>query len=75
MGLHFIINQAVESCSRYRKHKLIQKTQVRLLAREDTLEKEAATYFPTSILAWEISPAEEPGRLQCVGATEEPNRT
>ena len=33
---------------------------------EDPLEKEMATY--TSILAWEIPQAEEPGRLQSMGS-------
>ena len=32
---------------------------------EDTLEKEIATH--SSILAWEISWTEEPGRLQSMG--------
>ena len=53
--------------------KLIQKTQVRFLAWEEgepegeALEKEMATYFPTSLLAWEISLAEQPGGLVCGG--------
>ena len=53
--------------------KLIQKTQVRFLAWEEgepegeALEKETATYFPTSLLAWEISLAEQPGGLVCGG--------
>ena len=33
---------------------------------EDPLEKEVAT--PSSILAWEIPWAEEPGRLQSMGS-------
>ena len=36
------------------------------LGREDQLEKEMATHF--SILAWEISWTEEPGRLQSMGS-------
>ena len=40
----------------------MQETQVRSLGWEDPLEKEMATHF--SILAWRISWAEEPGRLQ-----------
>ena len=40
----------------------MQGTWVRSLGREDPLEKEMATY--SSILAWEISWREEPGRLQ-----------
>ena len=38
-----------------------QKTQVRSLAREDTLEKEMATH--SSSLAWRIPWAEGPGGL------------
>ena len=38
-----------------------QETQVRSLGQEDPLEKEMATH--TSILAWSIPLAEEPGRL------------
>ena len=51
----------------------MRKTQVRFLAWEEgepegeALEKEMATYFPTSLLAWEISLAEEPGGLVCGG--------
>ena len=41
-----------------------QKTQVRSLGREDSLEKEMATH--TSILAWKIPETEEPGRLQSI---------
>ena len=42
----------------------MQETQtwVQSLGREDPLEKEMATH--SSILAWEISWTEEPGRLQ-----------
>ena len=39
----------------------MQETQVRSLGREDPLEKEMATH--SSILAWRIPWAEEPGRL------------
>ena len=39
--------------------------QVRSLGREDPLEKEMATH--SSILAWEIPWAEEPGGLQTIG--------
>ena len=58
---------------RYRIHPLwkrlpaMQKTQVRSLAQEDPLEKEMATH--SSILAWEISWTEEPGRQQSMGVT------
>jgi len=40
----------------------MKETQVPSLGREDTLEKEMATY--SSILVWEIPWTEEPGRLQ-----------
>ena len=45
----------------------MQETQmwVRSLGREDSLEKEMATY--SSILAWEVPWTEEPGRLQSMG--------
>ena len=43
----------------------IQETWVRFLGQEDPLEKEMATH--SSILAWEISWTEEPGRLQSMG--------
>ena len=39
--------------------------QVQLLGWEDTLEEEMATH--SSILAWKIPWAEEPGRLQSIG--------
>ena len=41
---------------------------VRSLGQEDPLEKEMATH--SSILAWEIPWAEEPGGLQSVGSRE-----
>ena len=43
----------------------MQETQVRLLGREDPLEKGMATH--SSILAWEIPWTGEPGRLQSMG--------
>ena len=43
-----------------------QETQVRSLGQEDPLEKEMATH--TSILAWSIPMAEEPGRLRSIGS-------
>ena len=43
----------------------MQETQVQSLGWEDALEKEMATY--SSILVWEISWTEEPGRLQSRG--------
>ena len=42
------------------------ETWVRSLGREDALEKEMATH--SSILAWRISWAEEPGGLQSMGS-------
>ena len=42
------------------------ETQVRSLVREDSLEKEMATY--SSTLAWKIPWTEEPGRLQAMGS-------
>ena len=43
----------------------MHETQVRFLDREDPLEKEMATH--SSILAWRIPRAEEPGRVQSMG--------
>ena len=43
----------------------MQKMQVQSLAQEDSLEKEMATH--SSILAWEIPWAEQPGGLQSMG--------
>ena len=42
------------------------ETWVQSLGRKDPLEKEVATH--SGILAWEISWAEEPGGLQCMGS-------
>ena len=44
----------------------MQETRVQSLGREDLLEKEMGTH--SSILAWEISWTEEPGRLQSTGS-------
>ena len=46
----------------------MQETRVRVLGREDPLEKELATH--SSILAWRISWTEEPGGLQSRGLRE-----
>ena len=43
----------------------MQETKFRSLGREDPLEKEMTIH--SSILFWEISWIEEPGRLQSVG--------
>jgi len=44
----------------------MQEMQVQSLGREDPLEKEMTTH--SSILAWEISRTEEPGRLESMGS-------
>jgi len=44
----------------------LQETRVQFLSWEDPLEKGMATH--SSILAWRISWAEEPGRLQSMGS-------
>ena len=44
----------------------MQETQAGSLGREDSIEKEMATHY--SILAWEISWTEEPGRLLSMGS-------
>ena len=46
----------------------MQETQVQLLDWENPLEEGMATH--SSILAWEISWTEEPGRLQSMGLQE-----
>ena len=46
----------------------MQETRVRFLGWENPLEKEMATH--SSILAWRISWAEEPGGLQSMGSQE-----
>ena len=43
----------------------MQEIQVQFLGQEDLLEKEMAIH--SSILAWDISWAEEPGRLHSMG--------
>ena len=40
-----------------------QKTRVRFLGREDSLEEEMVT--PSSVIVWKIPWTEEPGGLQC----------
>ena len=44
---------------------VMQETLIQSLGRENPLEKEIATH--SSVLAWEISWTEEPGRLQSTG--------
>ena len=44
----------------------MEEIRVQSLGQEDPLEKEMATH--SSILAWEISWTEEPGRLQSMGS-------
>ena len=46
----------------------VQETQVQSLGQEDPLEEEMATH--SSILAWRIPWAEEPGGLQSMGSQE-----
>ena len=48
------------------QHRRLKETQVQSLGREHPLEKEMATH--SSILAWKIPWAEEPGRLQSLGS-------
>ena len=43
----------------------MQETRIQCLSQEDPLEKEMATH--SSIVAWRIPWAEEPGRLQSIG--------
>ena len=45
---------------------LMQEAWIRSLNQEDPLEEEMASH--SSILAWEIPWAEEPGRLQSMGS-------
>ena len=51
----------------------MQETKVQSLHREDPLEKGMATH--SSILNWRIPWTEEPGRLQSVGVTKQPDTT
>ena len=51
----------------------MQKTQVQSLGREDPLEEEMATH--SSILAWEISWTEEPGKAEVHGVAKELDTT
>ena len=44
----------------------MQKMWIQLLGQEDPLEKEMATH--SSVLAWEIPQAEEPGGLLSMGS-------
>ena len=44
----------------------MQEMQIQPLGQEDPLEKEMAAH--SSILAWEITYTEEPGRLQSMGS-------
>ena len=50
-----------------------QEMQVRSLDQKDPLEKEMAAH--SRILAWRIPWTEEPGRLQSVGVTKQPDTT
>ena len=55
----FLVAQMVENLP------TVQETQVQFLGWEDQLEKGMAIH--SSILAWRIPRAEEPGRLQSMG--------
>ena len=58
----FLVAQMVKNLS------AMWETWVRYLGWEDPLEKEMTTH--SSILAWRIPWAEEPGKLQSVGSQE-----
>ena len=53
-------------CSDHKNLPAMQETQVQFLGQEDPLEKGMATH--SSLLAWRISWAEEPGGLQSMGS-------
>ena len=55
----FLVAQSVKNLP------AVQETWARSLGREDSLEKEMATY--SSILGWKIPWTEDPGRLQSMG--------
>ena len=60
-------NNGVSLVAQMLKHlPAMRETGVRSLGQEDPLEKETATH--SSILAWRILWAEEPGRLQSMGS-------
>ena len=60
------ILQASLVAQRLKRLPAMQETWVRSLGQEDPLEKEMATH--SSILAWRIPWAEEPGGLQSTGS-------
>ena len=51
----------------------MQEARVQFLSQEDPLEKEMATH--SSVLAWEITWTEEPGRIQSMGLQKELDMT
>ena len=57
-----LVNLASQVAQLIKKLQAMQETQVQSLHLEDPLEKGMATH--SSILAWRIPWAEEPGRLQ-----------
>ena len=61
-SLHALLAQLVKN------QPAMQETLVQSLGQEDPLEKEMATH--SSILAWKIPWAEEPGRLQSMESQE-----
>ena len=69
--LSFVLNMCVyirgfPGGSAVKNPPAMQETWVQSLGQEDPLEEEMATQ--SSILAWEISWTEEPGRLQFIGS-------
>ena len=66
MLLHSITQGASLMAQLVKNPPTMQEIQVRSLGREDPLEKEMATQ--SSILAWKIAWAEEPGGLQSMGS-------
>ena len=61
--LHYVLNWASLVVKNL---PAMQETWIPSLGREDPLEKGMATH--SSILAWRIPPAEEPGKLQTMGS-------
>ena len=59
------LSSATPGGSRVKNLPVMQETQVQSLGWEDPLEEKMATH--SSVLAWRIPWAEEPGRLQSLG--------
>ena len=63
----YLLNKRTSLVAQTVKHlPTMRETWVQSLGQEDLLEKEMATH--SSILAWKIPWAEEPGRLQSMGS-------